>query len=521
MLSNVNPALPSPLRPELLPPLAPYGHRPQSSAACAPRRSSDHAPEPQADASSEQNIQKRTAPAPAPAPAREQLLQHHGFHSPRPSLSPLPEYHSGFSDADYTPDNSHRRQQSFPNLLPLSFRSRTPSPTRKSPQLPEPMPYTGENRGPPGDSSSKAGGQSGGLVGWFNMSATQDADRTPDATPTKLRRRPTNASSNPTTPQNTKNTAASRFMSALSSKFAGGTPSSTPASPIIDDEICNLNIEAALFPPTMSPPTSPTGSSSNRRDSFSPAAFKNLEMNALGLLTKMQSAYRDRVATLKEIEAEKLAQREELEEAETRARHLKMQLEGMAHMAQKQEEQLARLVAELAAERKGRAEEQRQRLTPPAAVSEGSVVCSEDLGVEEGRRRRKWSGETGKVSEETDDDESAESESLFSRCRSPALTVGGQMEGEGAPSQRGGLAPPPPPPTRAKQPQLSAFQRIIKGIAGEETNGCSNCQGKDASVAWNTLSVLRDENRHLKVRMSELEVAVEGALDLVNGVGLG
>lgn len=541
MLSNVNPALPSPQRPELLPPLAPFEsghhHRPlPSAAACAARRSADHTADPEADVSFENNIQKRIAPTP-PRHQPELLHQHqhhhqpqrpHGFNSPRPALSPLSEYHSGFSDADYTPSHSHRRQQSFPNLLPLAFRSRTPSPTRNPPQLPEPMPYTGEGRsGPRGDTP-----KGGGLAGWFNnMSSTQDDGRhTPNTTPTQLRRRPT-TTSHPTTPKN--NTAASRFMSALSSKFTGTTIPSTPASPLIDDEICTLNIEAALFPPT-STPTSPTS-----RDTFSPAAFKNLEMNAVGLVTKMQSAYRDRVATLKEIEAEKLAQREELEEAETRNRHLKMQLEGMARKAQDQEREMARLVEELA---KARADAERQQRPFPPASSEGSVVCSEDLGVDEERRRRRaWarrSGETAKSSEagggsggaETDDDESAESESVFSRCRSPTLTISGHMEGEGVPSQRGLLAPPPPtararvqqPPPPPPQPQLSAFQKIIKGIAGdaEETNGCSNCRGRDASVAWDTLSVLRDENKHLKVRMGELEVAVEGALDLVNGIGL-
>lgn len=544
MLSNVNPALPSPQRPELVPPLAPYdyghhNHRPlPSAAACAARRSADHNAGPEADVPPEHNIQKRIAPAPTPPRHKPELLhqhqhqhqhqpqQHqpqrpHGFNSPRPALSPLSEYHSGFSDADYTPSHSHRRQQSLSNLLPLAFRSRTPSPTRNPPQLPEPMPYTGEGRsGPRGDTP-----KGGGLTGWFNMSSTQeDNHHTPNTTPTQLRRRPT-TTSHPTTPKN--NTAASRFMSALSSKFTGTTTPSTPASPLIDDEICTLNIEAALFPPT-STPTSPTSS----RDTFSPAAFKNLEMNALGLLTKMQSAYRDRVATLKEIEAEKLAQREELEEAETRNRHLKMQLEGMARKAQDQEQEMARLVEELA---KARAEAAERRPFPPAS-SEGSVVCSEDLGVDEERRRRRaWarrSGETAKSSEagggvETDDDESAESESVFSRCRSPTLTISGHMEGEGVPSQRGLLAPPrarvqQPPQPPQPQPQLSAFQKIIKGIAGdaEETNGCSNCRGRDASVAWDTLSVLRDENKHLKVRMGELEVAVEGALDLVNGIGL-
>jgi hypothetical protein len=66
---------------------------------------------------------------------------------------------------------------------------------------------------------------------------------------------------------------------------------------------------------------------------------------------------------------------------------------------------------------------------------------------------------------------------------------------------------------------MNAFQKILKGISGEEA-GCRNCKGQDASVAWDTVGLLRDENRHLKTRVGELEVAVEGALDLVNGLGL-
>ncbi|KAK0646275.1 hypothetical protein B0T16DRAFT_458211 [Cercophora newfieldiana] len=454
-------------------------------------------------------VEKRVAPS---------QQQQHGFNSPRSSLSPLSEYHSGFSNEDigapYSPAHSHRRQQSFPNLLPLSFRSRTPSPTRKPqpPPLSEAMPFTGDGRGTARLDSPKSG-----LAGWFSGTAAGTAlgmstESTPDATPTKLRRNTTNASSgDPTTPKN----AASRFMSVLSSRF---TPQ--PTSPIVDDELSNLNIEAALFPPN-----SPTD-----RDPFSPAAFKNLQMNALGLLTKMQSAYRDRVAALQELQGEKLAQREELEEAETRARHLKMQLEGMAKKAQEQEKEMRRLMDELAAERKARLEDQR------FVSSEGSMV-SEDLGVDDDRRRRKWARKSAEMAKSEagfdTDEESAESESVFSRCRSPTIPGGGldgnAIDSSATPVQSrnsGLLAPPRARPGQQQQsPQpMSAFQKIIKGIAGETEDAgvgtCRNCKGQDASVAWDTVSLLRDENKHLKQRVGQLEVAVEGALDLVNGIGL-
>ncbi|KAK0711475.1 hypothetical protein B0H67DRAFT_491438 [Lasiosphaeris hirsuta] len=389
------------------------------------------------------------------------------------------------------------------------------------------MPFTGDGR-----SSVRAESPRTGIAGWFSSTAAGSAlgmstpndgqtfdrasiDATPETTPTKLRRNTTIASTaDPTTPKSTVTATASRFMSAISSRFIA-----PPASPIIDDEICNLNIEAALFP--SSSPSSPSD-----RDPFSPAAFKNLQMNALGLLVKMQSAYRDRVATLRELQSEKLAQREELEEAETRAQHLKMQLEGMARKAQEQEKAMQQLMEELNAERKARADE---RL---ATMSEGSMV-SEDLGVDEDRQRRKWrkSGSTIKSEVGFDtDEESAESESVFSRCRSPTLTLNAAMDNNmmdgPAPAQQSrsssSLAPPRHRPGQPQQ--MSAFQKIIKGIAGENedagTNGCRNCKGQDASVAWDTVGLLRDENKHLKQRVGQLEVAVESALDLVNGIGL-
>jgi hypothetical protein len=175
------------------------------------------------------------------------------------------------------------------------------------------------------------------------------------------------------------------------------------------------------------------------------------------------------------------------------------------------------------------------------------------LGVEEERRRRKrgnmksWKsagGVSGEEEEEEEDDEdedeSAESESVFSRCRSPALAsahaaggplsdgaasvMGMRIDGSGTSNARAtaGNGSVNATPKQKSGQQMSAFQKILKGISGDsaEDGGCANCKGQDASVAWDTVGLLRDENRHLKRRVGELEVAVEGALDLVNGIGL-
>jgi hypothetical protein len=81
--------------------------------------------------------------------------------------------------------------------------------------------------------------------------------------------------------------------------------------------------------------------------------------------------------------------------------------------------------------------------------------------------------------------------------------------------------------------QRSTFQKILTGMSsppveevkdpfgeigmGEE--GCSNCRGKSASVAWDTVGLLRAENKELKGRVGSLEEAVDGALGLCDGLG--
>ncbi|KAK0732798.1 hypothetical protein B0T21DRAFT_412954 [Apiosordaria backusii] len=599
MLSDDNPVLSSPQPPEFGHPLHPP---PQAVPARAALRGSSGSQDNGYGSELERRAVTPNPPPPSVGsaqgqqhhqeqPARQQQVQQSPFslNAPKTSLSPFSEYHSGYSDADlesspcpspspFGPSHKHlhRRQQSFPNLFPLTLRSRsqsrTPSPTRKPQHQRYPseqMPYTGEGR-----VRQRAEGPRSGLAGWLSgtaagsalgmtlnsnnsidarTNANSNTSNTPTAggkmttqfsetsdvvTPTRAPHRGVTATTTntaepqpptpkPATPANNGGTMTSRFMSAFTSRFTTPTTPTTSVSNMdaaANDELLNLNIETALFPPT-------SPSAGTDRDSFSPAAFKNFQMNAIGLLTKYQTAYKTQAITVHDLQQERSAQKDELEEAETRAKHLKFQLEGMARELAEQEKKMRALSEELQLER--------ERNKAP------SVVLSEDLGVDTLRRRKRRSGESwsGEDDEEEEEEvESAESESVFSRCRSPTSTVGTGVSGNnsqgvtmpetpvqgqfsqsrlGTPMTGGGSLSTP----RQQKPAaaMNAFQKIFKGIAGDGgglEGGCRNCKGQDASVAWDTVGLLRDENRQLKGRVGELEGVVEGALDLVNGIGM-
>lgn len=294
------------------------------------------------------------------------------------------------------------------------------------------------------------------------------------------------------------------------------------------DELLNMKVEEALFP----------AGSPNSKDTFSPAAYKNLQQQATGLLTKMQNAYRQKAQALSELEKEREADRDELEEAETRATHLKFQLEDMAHKAVEQERHMKQLMEELAAERRARAEDQSMLKRLPTGIqSEAGSTISEDLGVDDAEemQKRKWRKSNGTdVSFETDDDSISfgEGESVFSRPRSPSASTFTTTRGGADNSSVMDMPLPTPTSTRggnvrssvassnrkSTTSQMSTFQKLMKGISGDD--GCRNCKGQDASVAWDTVGLLRDENKHLKSRVGELEDCLEGALDAVNGIVL-
>ncbi|TEY34358.1 hypothetical protein BOTCAL_0632g00070 [Botryotinia calthae] len=304
------------------------------------------------------------------------------------------------------------------------------------------------------------------------------------------------------------------------------------------DEYINLDIQSSLFP-------------SGQADTFSPAAFKNLRVNAEGVIQKLQNVYKLRTIQYIETRAEKDAQEEELEEAETRAKFFKLQLEDMVKKFNEQDNTIEELVNQLAEEKLARVEERDQfnaqikRREEEARISQHRASCcstagEEDLGTPPDIRA-KWRKSTGSadLSGESDDDmASGGGESVFSRSRSPTLTVSTVMTTKDSrrdstpdiPSSFGRVGalqkdaqiinnPTIVVPAKPK-PQTSAFKKMLGIGSGDSspTNGCTNCSGQGASIAWDTVGLLRAENKTLKDRVNLMEGEIEGALDICGGL---
>lgn len=418
---------------------------------------------------------------------------------------------------------------SFASFLPAGVRARLQLPTLLRQAPIEAQEDEDDNMGLTGEGRKTRRVLAEPLLDTTMSPPTQAASEgipSPETTPKRIVRNSSRAVDN--VPKSAGPATAPSKLSLLT-MFSRNTPPSI--TPEMHDELLSMKVEEALFP---------RGTS----DTFSPAAFKNLQTQAVGLLTKMQNAYRQKAEALSDTEKEREADCDELEEAETRSKHLKFQLEDMAHKVAEQEQQMKQLMEDLAIERRARAELERlnaypkQRLSPGGLASEAGSTISEDLGVdEEEMQKRKWRKSNGTdTSFETDDDSiSLEGESVFSRPRSPSVSTTITTRGVETGSV---MDMPIPTPTSMRGPsaapnkrtsvqsiqsnrprsQMSTFQKLMKGISGED--GCRNCKGQDASVAWDTVSLLRDENKTLKQRVGELEDCVEVALDAVNGIGL-
>ena len=423
----------------------------------------------------------------------------------------------------------------------------------------------------------------GGLSSWFtgssapvsmgipvgeqessNSSSMSSRDGSPERPSAKLQKRPTlltldsSNTTNTSTPTKPAAASTSRFNFFSSPKTPFQKTIQLPQSSLDNDELLTLDITTALFP----------GGSPKAQDPFSPASFKNLLMNAEGLLCKLQTAYKLRTLSLHELSSTHSAVTDELEEAETRAQCLRAQLEDMASKVAEQDHTISDLVMQLAAEKQARAEEKdarersiqivkENRLEMEALKKRGSCCSHEDLGIAQAERKhgkRDWR-HSGGSELSTDSDAESGPDSVFSRSRSPTLTTSSTtstMTMESTPellqASFGRVVLNPNSPTSnsvhtTPRPKFvhrpSTFQKILKGTStspepekerdvvddmygvgiGMGGTGCENCRGKDASVAWDAVGLLRAENRGLKDRVGALEGAVEGALDLCAGLG--
>ncbi|EKD20290.1 uncharacterized protein L3040_007298 [Drepanopeziza brunnea f. sp. 'multigermtubi'] len=444
---------------------------------------------------------------------------------------PSPPTHLGVNSRTY---RTHKR--SLTDLLPAAF---SRSPERKGAIKLDiegeiMANFTGGKEG-----MSKVADQGrGGLSSWFSGSSAMESDL---PSPPSLSSSPTrNTPKIGIKPLGRKNTIGGgmfNFFTARSPTKQQHTVQ-MPAA-LNDDEFLTLNVTTALFP----------GGEPNANDPFSPAAFKNLLMNAEGLLLKLQTAYKLRTISLHELSVEKSAMSEEMAEAETRARSLKSQLEDMAHQVSLKDSAIRELATELAAEKQAHAEEKAARHVAGRRGKHLSLDSTgEDLGICRRTRNRRSEGESSLEGEGESDAESANS--VFSRSRSPTLTMSSVSVVDTSSStpeiMEASVARVVMNPGRevarpAIQRPKSAFQKVYGGMGqspleevrdqskgnfwdgiwdgigmGEE--GCVNCRGQDASVAWDAVGLMRAENKGLKERVEGLERAVEGALDACHGI---
>lgn len=252
----------------------------------------------------------------------------------------------------------------------------------------------------------------------------------------------------------------SKASALASSKSQITSPSTTASDPLL-----NLDVNSALFP--HGPP-----------DPFDPTSFNDLLANAESLILRLQTSYKAKCAALEDLRSEQSVQDEELDEAETRARHLRTQLEEMGRKREEAERMNEELTDTLVRERQWRMEEEERR---KRSIRRARLSDEGDRGGVRGRRA------TGSISSDSGFESELDSEeygSVFSR--------------------RTGMA------GSEKEAQKSSLVRTSKEGSSTETISCRNCQGVLSGT-----SDLSSENHLLKMRVAELEDAVESCLDLM------
>ncbi|ORY17575.1 hypothetical protein BCR34DRAFT_555131 [Clohesyomyces aquaticus] len=315
--------------------------------------------------------------------------------------------------------------------------------------------------------------------------------------------------SRPTSAQTQTPTTGSKFAWLLSTQKNAALPPPVPSPTYHNpsDELLTLKISQTLFP-------------HGPVDPLDPSAFHDLLSNAETLLTRYQNSYRALSCAMSDARAEQSAQDDELDEAETRVRHLKMQLETMASRASEQDAQMQRLMEELTFERRARKEEEEARKRSLALIRgpcPAHMSCGSDVAGP--RRRNRVSNSDISVDSGFESECESEAASIFSRANRPMSPT------DTIPSSVGGseLDSPIDTTPKGKRPQpferRSIYDKVLHDGAEFEKGswGCSNCEGGAQAAVWGRLAKEREESSILRRRVAELEDAVEGALNVVDG----
>ncbi|KAL8707052.1 MAG: hypothetical protein Q9225_007852 [Loekoesia sp. 1 TL-2023] len=295
-------------------------------------------------------------------------------------------------------------------------------------------------------------------------------------------------------------------------------PKTPTTSSDVHDEWHELDVKSALNP-------------SGLADPFSPSAFKSLQQNAEGLLLKLQAAYKQRSQALHDVLAEKEAQNEELEGAEMRTRHLKLQLDDMTAKLAEQDKAMMDLVDQLAQEKQTRREADDARAIANPQHTEVIEPGQKSSARTNESAERTWKSRTSTASDLSLESEGSCADSLFSRdgAASPAMSMS-SVSTVNSPELQQYQQPASTNPQRRQAGHLSTlFSGSRSGAARRKVTEelsptaapdgqCVKCNGLGESEAWNLVGILKLENKGLKTRLGQLESTVDDCLDMVKGL---
>ncbi|KAJ9641175.1 hypothetical protein H2204_002853 [Knufia peltigerae] len=405
------------------------------------------------------------------------------------------------------PTRGHQRSRTAVELPPLFARTQSSSPTRASTFLPFLRPQSTRSLSPerisvaettaestvsgdPSVTKKRTTGAVERLASWFEGSS-EPVNITLVPSPRKEKTDPLvetenmdnifSASHGSREDNLTRRRPQERPTNASTSRFSFFRKStvSVPHETLGEDELVNMNVEEALYP-------------HGRPDEYSPAAFKNLEQNAEGTIRRFQHAYTEQQLSLRQTTSTKNVQSDELEAAQTRNEHLKMQLQEMAERATEQERMIAQLRSELAAQQSSLATFRSQQQQSVRMVSDDGSN-EPDSTTPRSRYRRKRSSD---ISTSGESELGSDVSSVVSVFSEPLSSV----------------------PSRTTSIIASPVSKIST-IGGREQD-CPNCHGMHTNEAWDVMNVMRAESTALKQRIAQLESAQDDALDFLSGLRL-
>jgi hypothetical protein len=264
-----------------------------------------------------------------------------------------------------------------------------------------------------------------------------------------------------------------------SNKFAfwrSRTAASAEKFTIVEDELTELDIQTALFPSSM-------------KDDASLEGFRQLQANAENTISLLQSAYKKSLQSAREVTSEKNVLNDELEAAQTRSEHLKLQLANMAAQAAKQESAMQSMADELVVLRcKVRDDAEFRSKSLRLVTKESSDADDVGYLVDSNHRSKRQSADSF-TSEESSSD------SVFSQPPLGTCT-----------------------PISAADDVPELYQAERGSLRAEAVKECQNCHGDRRSEAWDVVHLLKEESRALKARIAQCESANDDALTMLDMV---